>query len=142
MDAPDSHRSHGHDDTPLVVVVEDDVHTLALLADVALEAGWAVRTCRGIGQLQHALDHVDPALIILDDDLPDGRGGDVIRALRTDPRSAGVPVVMCTAASARRREELHERAPVVAKPFRIGDIERVLADAMRHRNGQRAPAAG
>jgi DNA-binding response OmpR family regulator len=132
----------GDDEAPLVVVVEDDLSTLTLLADVALDAGWSVRTCRAIGQMRRELERVAPALIILDDELPDGRGADVIGALRSDPRCADVPVVVCTAAGPHRCEEIRRRVPVVTKPFTITEIERVLDDAASRRTAHRPGTAG
>jgi DNA-binding response OmpR family regulator len=126
---------------PVVVVVEDDIGTLGLLADVAEDAGWEARTCRSLRQLEHTLDDVAPSLVILDDELPDGRGGDEVLNLRSNPKSADVPVVICTAAPTRRLAELREAAPVVTKPFTVTDIERVLDAALRRRRGRMASEA-
>lgn len=118
---------------PVVVVVEDDVETLGLLADVAEESGWEARTCRSLLQLARTLDDVDASLVILDDELPDGSGGDEAIHLRTDPETSDLPVVVCTAAAPSRLAELRDAVPIVTKPFTIGQIERVLDAALRHR---------
>ena len=96
----------GEASPPVVVVVEDDPGTLGLLADVAEDAGWEARTCRSLRQLERTLDAVEPSLVILDDDLPDGRGGDEALQLRSDPAGRDLPVVVCTAASPGRLAEL------------------------------------
>jgi CheY-like chemotaxis protein len=46
-------------------------------------------------------------VVLVDLHLPDGSGEDIVRALRSDPRTAHVPVVVLTAdATAARREQL------------------------------------
>lgn len=125
------------DSPPVVVVVEDDIGTLGLLADLAEDAGWEARTCRSLRQLERTLGDVDPSLIILDDELPDGRGGDEAVRMRADPGVSDVPVVLCTAAHQSRLMELGAKlggtVAVVTKPFAIRDIERVLDAALRRR---------
>jgi len=128
---------------PVVVVVEDDLGTLGLLADVAEDAGWVARPCRSLRQMDRALDDVEPSLIILDDDLPDGRGGDRAQRLHSDPDMHDLPVVLCTAAAPSRLAEIGRAVPVVTKPFTVAEIERVLdAALLRHRLRVAAGTAG
>ncbi len=124
-------------DAPVVFVVDDDASTLALLCDVAEDAGWVAR---GFTRLRDARDRIGtepPSLVILDDELPDGRGGDLARDLRTDRARPGVPVVVCTAAHPLRQAEIGAWAPVISKPFELAEIERLLAAA---RHGSRGDA--
>lgn len=123
-------------------VVDDDAATQGLLCEVALEAGWEARGFSRLRELRRALAHEPPSLVILDDELPDGRGGDLARELRADPRLAGVPLLVCTAAHPVRRAEIGAWAPVISKPFDLGAIERLLdaahPDARRYARGHRA----
>ena len=131
------------DPPPVVVVVEDDIGTLGLLADLAEDAGWEARSCRSLRQFERTLGDVDPSLIILDDELPDGRGGEQAVRLRSNPQVSDVPVVLCTAAPQSRLTELGGKlggtVAVVTKPFTIEDIERVLDAALRRRR-RRVPS--
>jgi DNA-binding response OmpR family regulator len=87
-------------------------------------------------ELRRSLDQARPELLILDDDLPDGRGGDLARDLREDRRMADVPTLVCTAAHPMRQAEINAWAPVVSKPFDLDEIENFLgAAARRHRSG-------
>jgi DNA-binding response OmpR family regulator len=131
----------GPDPQPVLFAVEDDPSTLELLRDVAVHAGWALRGFTQLADFERAVAQRVPDLVILDDDLPDGRGGDRVRELRRDRRLRDVPVLVCTAASARRQAEIGAWAPVVGKPFAIGEIEIVLHDAARRRRLE-APSAG
>ena len=128
---------------PVVFVVDDDVTTLDLLCDIAREAGWLVKGFTRISGLRRSLDTGRPTLLILDDDLPDGRGGDLARELHDDDRMADVPILVCTAAHPMRRAEIGAWAPVVSKPFDVAQVEAFLSAAHRRpskpdRYGQQA----
>jgi DNA-binding response OmpR family regulator len=125
-----SGRTEGSDrPAPLLYVVDDDEATLSLLRDVAEEAGWEARGFSCLAPLRAALRSRRPTFLILDDELPDGRGGDFANELRRDPDMRGVPMLVCTAARPMRRAEIGGWAPVVVKPFDLAEIERFLANA-------------
>ncbi len=125
-------------------VVDDDASTLALLCDIAQDAGWDPRGFTRLKEFRASLDSdARPSLLILDDDLPDGSGGDLARDLRSDPRTADVSLLVCTAAHPIRQAEIGSWAPVVSKPFEVGEIERFLRNAaQRGGNGAHHQAAG
>ncbi|MGI8999325.1 MAG: response regulator [Candidatus Limnocylindria bacterium] len=116
---------------PALFVVDDDVATRELLCEIARDAGWATRGFKCIADLRGSLDTVTPNLLILDDDLPDGRGGDLARELRSDRRMSDVPTVVCTAAHPARQSEIGAWAPVIGKPFDLEEIESCLGAAAR-----------
>lgn len=123
-------------------MVDDDRATLTLIREVAEEAGWEMLGVSTLAELRAALDVRQPLLIILDDDLPDGRGGDLARELRTDPRLADVRLLVCTAAHPMRRAEIGNWAPVVSKPFDLAVIERFLDAAAAHHRDRDADGEG
>jgi len=128
---------------PALYVVDDDVATLELLCEIGRDAGWSARGFTRLSDLRATLEHRKPTLVILDDDLPDGRGGDMARDLRDDEQLADVPLLVCTAAHPMRQAEIGAWAPVVSKPFELDEIDGFLrAAAARHERsgsfGQRA----
>lgn len=131
-----------HAARPVLFAVEDDPSTLELLRDVAVHAGWAARGFTQLADFERAVAQRVPDLVILDDDLPDGRGGDRARELRRDRRLRDVPVLVCTAASPTRQAEIGAWAPVVSKPFSLGEIERVLQKAVQRRSLEAHSAGG
>ncbi len=136
-------RPHnGHAARPVLFAVEDDPSTLALLRDLAIDAGWAALGFTHLSEFERAVAERVPDLVILDDDLPDGRGGDRARELLGDRRLRDVPVLVCTAAPALRQAEIGTWAPVVNKPFDLGEIELFLQMAARRRGVEAHPAAG
>lgn len=139
--APTPGADAGH--PPDLLVVDDDAATLELLCEIARDAGWNASGFRHLSELRAALDEANPTLLILDDDLPDGRGGDLARELREDERTAHVPILVCTAAHPMRQAEIGAWAPVVSKPFNLPEIEAFLSAAARRHDetgsyGQRA----
>lgn len=128
---PTNGETRDRADAPVLFVVDDDLPTLELLREVARECGWSSVGFTRLAPLRAALDSRVPTLLIVDDELPDGRGGDLARDLRADPRMEGVPLLVCTGAAPRRQAEIGSWAPVVSKPFELGEIEEFLAAALR-----------
>lgn len=129
--------------TPVLCIVDDDELTVELVREVAEESGWVAHGFQRIAELRRYLGGRRPELLVLDDDLPDGRGGDLARELRDDPALGDVPVLVCTAAHPSRQREITAWAPVISKPFSLYEFERHLAaTASKARAGQRQAAAG
>ena len=111
-------------------VVEDDVMMLRLLSEVAAAAGLEPMQFTRLSAARSALRRRVPAVLVVDDDLPDGRGADLVRELQADPRTRGVKVIFCTSAGASRTREISRLAPVINKPFDVADVERVMAEVV------------
>ena len=118
-------------DAPVLCIVDDDGSTVELVREVAEESGWVAYGFERIEEARRFLSARQPTLLVLDDDLPDGRGGDLARELSEDP-TRDVPVLVCTAAHPTRQREIGEWAPVLSKPFDIIDFERHLEARTDH----------
>lgn len=126
----------------MLCIVDDDDLTVQLVCEVAQESGWTAHGLKDIAQLRGFLRRQRPTLLLLDDDLPDGRGGDLARDLRDDPDLGDLPVVVCTAAHPERQEEIGTWAPVISKPFELRELERYLRARTPPGAGPRRIAAG
>ncbi|HEX6655009.1 MAG TPA: response regulator, partial [Candidatus Limnocylindria bacterium] len=122
----------GHETRPRAFVIEDDVHTQRLLAELIASQGLEPVAFSRISSARRALSERPPQVMVVDDELPDGTGPELVRELRGDPRLCNVRVLFCTAADAPRRREMSRLAPVIAKPFRLQEIERALAEVVSH----------
>ncbi|MDQ6626496.1 MAG: response regulator [Verrucomicrobiota bacterium] len=74
-----------------------------------------------------------PALILLDLHLPDINGDQVLTRLKSDPRTAAIPVVMLSAdATGKEVERLKKlgACAYVTKPFRVSGLLRVLDETL------------
>ncbi len=81
-----------------VLIVEDDPDQLAL-ADLRVSmAGYGVRVARDVLALNNEIQsRTLPDLVLLDVQLPDGSGFDVLEAMRHHPKLSSLPVILLTA---------------------------------------------
>src|SRR6266436_7309464 len=93
------------DRTPQIMVVDDDPDTVSILAPHLQREGFvAIEAISGAECVRIAQERpVD--VILLDLMMPDMDGFQVCRALKEDPRTAEIPVIMITA-----RDDLDARA--------------------------------
>lgn len=113
---------------PPAYVVEDDRMMLRLLSEVAASVGLEPLAFTRLSSARRALRERLPSVLLLDDDLPDGRGADLLRELRADPRTRHVEVIVCTSADPTRRQQIARLAPVIAKPFSLAEVEDALRE--------------
>jgi len=84
---------------PRVLVVEDDVANRALLTTLLTRSGYEpIAVANGEDGLRAAIDE-SPSIVLLDVELPGMDGLDVCRALRADPRTVTLPVILLTGRS-------------------------------------------
>jgi CheY-like chemotaxis protein len=82
---------------PAALIIEDDVTCLYLWRRYMEKSGFrAISTPEGKMALDMARQE-KPDLVVLDILLPDADGWDVLRALKTDPSTRHIPVLVCSA---------------------------------------------
>ena len=80
-----------------VLVVEDNERNMKLFRDVLAAGGYrALEATTGAQAVELAKRHI-PAIVLMDVRLPDLDGVEVLRRIRTDARTASLPVVAVTA---------------------------------------------
>ena len=86
--------------TPLVLIVEDDRGTLAVIDAVLKRQGFSTRSAGNLQEIIRALNaRPHPDLILLDIMLPDANGFAVLERLRRHPDHGSIPVIMLTSLS-------------------------------------------
>jgi two-component system, cell cycle response regulator DivK len=110
-----------------ILLVEDNARNMALLRDVLHATGYqTLEASTGRQALDLASEHT-PALVLMDIRLPDMDGTDALRLLRSEARTASIPVFAVTAeAMAGDRERFLEAGfdAYLAKPI---DVDELLA---------------
>src|SRR5688572_10645954 len=82
---------------PPVLIVEDDLNSLYMMERFTQSSGCrALGTTRGENALALARQE-KPDVILLDLMLPGMTGWEVLQALRADPMTQPIPVIICTA---------------------------------------------
>ena len=113
-----------------VLYVEDDIANFNLLHRI-LDTRKHVRlaSCMlGKGALKLAMEH-QPALILLDLNLPDMTGEEVLQELKASPQTASIPVIVVTGeVMGERVEKLVARGAtgVMEKPYRVQDLLKLV----------------
>jgi DNA-binding response OmpR family regulator len=115
-----------------VVVVNDSPELLELAEILLSEEDFDVKVAlSGAGAMRLIRDTL-PDLVILDVRMPDVSGWDILQALKLDQRTAGIPVLVCSAAVQELRELGAQLSAigvdVLIKPFAIDTLmEKVRA---------------
>lgn len=115
---------------PVVLLVDDDADIRTVTRLALLRAGFAVEPVSSGEEAILVAQRTRPDLVLLDWMMPGLNGLETYRRLRTDPRTARVPVVFLTAASNTddvRRGLALGAAGCITKPFdalQIGDTLR------------------
>lgn len=82
-----------------VLVVEDDIDASTIYTATLQHAGYDVDAARTLKEGRLAAERHPPAIVILDCQLPDGSGLDLLTAWKSTEPMASVPVVVMTAFS-------------------------------------------
>ncbi len=109
-----------------VVLVEDDERLQSILARSLERRGHAVRLARFGLEARQLLSRQMPGVLVLDINLPDETGWEVLRWLRDQP---GVkPRVIVLSASRPAQQRVDDLAPdaVLTKPFPIEALTRLV----------------
>ena len=117
-----------------VLYIEDNPTNLRLIERALERAGDVdvIASMQGSLGVELAVEH-RPALVLLDLHLPDTSGETVLQRLRSDPRTAAIPVVVLTAdASPGVLDRVRSlgAAACLSKPADLGALRRLLDEHM------------
>ena len=80
-----------------ILIVDDNEHLRQILSSILRFSGYEISEAgTGTQAIEKAVS-AKPNLILLDLNLPDMTGADVSKALCKDQRTAGIPIVGCSA---------------------------------------------
>ena len=118
-----------------VLVIEDDPWTRTITTALLAGEGFAVVEAKnGEEGLQQARSQT-PDAILLDLALPTKSGLDVLRELKSEAGTEGIPVIVVSAYGSLMNEtDAHHAAGVIQKPFDyddlVGQVERATARSL------------
>ena len=131
---------------PRVLVIEDDDEIAGLVAYQLTRARYRVETAADGVEGLSSLHREIPDFVVLDRMLPGLSGDEVLRAIRDEPATRGLPVLMLTAKNERedRIEGLEMGADdYLTKPFSPRELVLRVDAILRRAQGERlAPATG
>ncbi|HYD86621.1 MAG TPA: ATP-binding protein [Vitreimonas sp.] len=112
----DVFEREGDEDAPLAVVIDDQASARDLAVRALTQVGFAVQCARTADAGITLARTLKPALIVLDINLPDREGWEVISDLSVDPETAPIPIVVLSIEEDRRRSIELGAAEHLVKP--------------------------
>lgn len=109
-----------------ILIVDDEKSICQLLSHFLEGQGFSVTTTLDPLQGLDTVKAVQPDLVILDVNMPGMDGWQILQTLKSSPRTAGIPVIMCTGRDMIKDIETADAmgaAAYITKPF---ELERVL----------------
>jgi CheY-like chemotaxis protein len=103
-----------------VLIVDDEPNILAMLRDVLEDAGFVVVTAHDGKAALALLAYTPVALVLTDLMMPEVTGLQLAQQLRSDPRTAAIPVLLMSAALPPHLADVF--AAVLPKPFVLDDL--------------------
>ena len=112
-----------------VLVADDDEDILNLVVKRLTRRGWDVVGTSDGGDALARARALQPAAVVLDWMMPTMTGPEVCEALKADPATAAIPVVLVTARASggdRAAGLEHGANGYITKPFDIDDLDAML----------------
>lgn len=123
-----------------ILIVEDDVALVRIISRNLSIRGYATEVAPTVVEALRTVESGCPSLLLLDIDLPDGSGWEVLRVMRAG-RCASVPVIVVSALRPNMGLVQELRcAAVVEKPFPIESLLRLIRAHVRE--PAQSPEAG
>ena len=120
-----------------ILIVDDNEHLRQILSSILRFSGYEISEAgTGTQAIEKAVS-AKPNLILLDLNLPDMTGADVSKAICKDQRTAGIPIVGCSAYLGLEWREVALRAGMVdylEKPISAAAIEAVVEQLILSEN--------
>jgi len=113
-----------------ILIVDDHEPGVALIERLLELDGHKVRAAGSLADAERALAEEQPAMIVLDLNLPDGNGLELTRKLKAHPVTAEIPILACTAAvlPADEHEALEAGCDAyVSKPIDLHRFQAIVA---------------
>ncbi len=114
-----------------VLLIEDEPNIIEAISFILSRDGWNVSTHSNGHDAVDVVLGEPPDLLILDVMLPGKSGYDILRELREDEKTLGLPVLMLTARGQSRDREMAERAGAsrfMTKPFSNAEVLEVVRE--------------
>ena len=131
-------RSNGRSRRVRVAVIDDDTDLLGLMQEVLSDEGYDVDLMRGFQDAHAHVRATQPDVVICDLVVKnEERGWEIIELLTLDPKTARIPLIVCSAAvrSLEERREVLERQGIraIPKPFDLPALLEAIRECVATR---------
>jgi len=112
---------------PRILLVEDDESNSAVLREVLTVAGYEVTVVDSAFGAATLVRELQPSAVLLDIGLPFRPGTELLDELKSDPRTATVPIVVTSGLTESLTAERRSlAAAVLSKPFPMDELLGIL----------------
>jgi CheY-like chemotaxis protein len=121
----------------LVLIIEDNERNLELVRDILQAKGHDTLEARTAEEGLKVAHAQTPQLILMDIQLPGMNGIEALKALRAEPRTAGIPIVAITASVMQSdRQEIMSAGfdGFIEKPITVRSFMDVVEATLRAKN--------
>lgn len=125
-----------------ILVVEDDIDLAEIVTNRLSSEGYAVKCAHNWKDARKIVEDRLPDLLIMDLNLPDAQGMDVIERLRSDPRTRRLAIVVTSAEDDTEHLVRGIRSGVLfflTKPFELDELVRKVRSAVFQRFEMETP---
>jgi PAS domain S-box-containing protein len=119
----------------LILLVEDEEGIIKLVSDVLLYIGYRIVTVRDGNDVIKKLEEKRPDLILMDIQLPNINGFDLIRFIRSDDILSDIPIVVLTGLAMQGDRERCLEAGAndyMSKPIKLDMLVRAIDTHLKH----------
>ncbi|MBW4563147.1 MAG: hybrid histidine kinase/response regulator HrmK [Mojavia pulchra JT2-VF2] len=124
-----------------ILLVEDDLHNAKLMQVYLEKLGYQVSWVKNAAEMWEVLTKLDPAIILMDVNLPDGNGLNLVRQLRENQQYRMTPVIAQTAMAMKGDRETCLAAGVndyISKPIDLPLLASLVAKYSKFPTSQEA----
>lgn len=124
-----------------ILLVDDEKDIVTLISQYLVAKGYQVVTATRAEDAIQAARSARPDVILMDMMMPDMTGGEAVKLLQSDPRTADIPVLFLTAMITKNGEasgQLNFKVDgrvydVIAKPVEHGELLGKIEEAMKRK---------
>ncbi|QKJ32015.1 response regulator [Mucilaginibacter mali] len=110
-----------------IIIFDDDEDILSICSYILAQQGWQVFTYTDCNDIADRVSAVDPAVILMDNWIPDAGGIIATQTLKNNESLKRIPVVYFSANSDIQLLASHAGAETyLAKPFDLDELEKVI----------------
>jgi CheY-like chemotaxis protein len=126
--------SKGQPPSASILVVDDDPEIVSMLSMRLTKRGYKISTANDGHRAIELAKREKPDLVLLDVMMPGKSGWEVARALKQDPVTQGIKIIMVTAIGEQVNEltsPLYGADAHIDKPFEFERLEKVIAGLLK-----------
>ena len=113
-----------------ILLVEDDLPNGQMMQIYLEKLEYRVTWVKTAAEMWEALRNISPAVILMDIQLPDGNGLDLVQQLRCNPQYQAIPIIAQTAMSMKGDREICLAAGIndyISKPIDLPLLETIVS---------------